>query len=116
MMEYPCKSTTMPIYIGGVPYKDGIPTLQEEIYKNICASEPDMVNHPPHYGGKVETIDYLEDKLTHEEFVGYLKGNVLKYMSRLGKKDKPVQDAKKAKWYLDRLISTYEAEGKNIAS
>lgn len=111
-MEYTHKSTTGPVYIGGFSYQGGIPTLQEEI---CIPFEPDMVNHPPHYGGKVETIDYLEDKLTHEEFVGYLKGNVLKYMSRLGKKDKPVQDAKKALWHLDRLISFYEEDGKNIA-
>ena len=46
----------------------------------------DNVNHPSHYLGKVEVIDYIEDKLTDEQFEGYLVGNVLKYISRYRKK------------------------------
>jgi hypothetical protein len=42
-----------------------------------------------------------------EEFLGYLKGNILKYVSRYRHKHKePVKDLKKAAWYLDKLIST----------
>jgi hypothetical protein len=39
----------------------------------------------------------------------HLMGQVYKYLMRLGKKDAKIQDARKAKWYLDRLISTYES-------
>lgn len=69
---------------------------------------PDAVNHPTHYQGKVEVIDVIEDKLTAEEFCGFLKGNVIKYTLRAGKKDDTVQDLKKAKWYLERLIARVE--------
>lgn len=64
----------------------------------------DSVNSPEHYTtGGIETIDYLKAKMTHEEFRGFLIGNVLKYVSRYPLKN-GVEDLRKAKWYLDRLI------------
>lgn len=66
----------------------------------VKPAEPDMVNHPPHYTfGGIETIDYIKAKLTPEEYRGYLKGNILKYGSRVGHKGDPAQDAGKLKWY-----------------
>jgi len=66
-------------------------------------SAPDMVNHPPHYKtGGIETIDYLQAKLTPEEFAGYCRGNALKYLSRAGHKDATAQEVGKAIWYLER--------------
>ena len=64
----------------------------------------DMVNHPPHYTlGGIETIDFIQAKLTKEEFLGYLKGNVLKYGSRIGNKGAAVLDAGKLGWYANKL-------------
>ena len=64
----------------------------------------DMVNHPPHYNqSNVECIDAIEAQLTTEEFRGYLKGNVAKYMWRERHKG-GIESLKKAKWYLSRLI------------
>ena len=64
----------------------------------------DMVNHPPHYNqSSVECIDAIEAQLTTEEFRGYLKGNVAKYMWRERHKG-GIESLKKAKWYLSRLI------------
>ncbi len=57
-----------------------------------------------HYSGGIETIDYIEDKLTKEQFEGYLLGNVLKYLSRYNKKDKSINDIKKAMTYLYWMI------------
>ena len=63
----------------------------------------EKVNHPSHYNqGKVETIDILKDCLTEEEFIGFLKGNVLKYLHRYKYKN-GLEDLNKASWYLDRL-------------
>jgi hypothetical protein len=71
----------------------------------------DMVNAPPHYTvGGIETIDYIKAKLTPEEFIGYLKGNVIKYTSRAGKKDDIVQDLEKAQWYMNRQIKALKGE------
>jgi hypothetical protein len=67
----------------------------------------DLVNHPPHYtAGGIETIDFLQAKLSREEFIGYLKGNVLKYGSRLGKKGDISVDAGKMAWYATKLKDT----------
>ena len=64
----------------------------------------DMVNSPSHYTqGGIETIDYIQAKLSQEEFIGYLKGNILKYVSRAGLKDEIIQEYDKASWYLERL-------------
>lgn len=45
----------------------------------------------------------MESVLTHEEFVGFLKGNVIKYSMRQGKKDGSTDDAEKALHYLQKL-------------
>ena len=64
--------------------------------------EADMVNSPPHYTkGGIETIDFIKAKLSPEEYRGYLRGNLLKYASRMGAKGE--DDAGKAAWYADRL-------------
>ena len=62
----------------------------------------DAVN-PDHYkAGGIETIDYLQAKLSPEEFAGYCRGNALKYISRAGRKDDVAQEVRKAIWYLER--------------
>lgn len=70
----------------------------------------DPVNHPSHYTqGRWEVIDVIEDALTFEGVEGYLVGNVLKYVMRYRHKN-GVEDLRKARWYLDRLISRLEAD------
>ncbi len=71
-----------------------------EKYKKTTSST-DLVNHPPHYkSGGIETIDFIEAK-----DLNYRLGNVIKYVSRAGKKaSDPVQDLEKAAWYLQREI------------
>ena len=64
------------------------------------------VNHPDHYNqGKIEVIDYIEDIGMGEDFCA---GNAIKYISRYKYKSKPLEDLKKAKWYIERLIQQYE--------
>ena len=71
----------------------------------LQATETDLVNHPPHYkSGGVETIDFIEAK-----DLNYRLGNVVKYVSRAGKKESdPIEDLKKALWYLNREITVRE--------
>lgn len=62
----------------------------------------DNVRHPSHYcDGGIETIDFIRAKLTPEEFIGYCKGNALKYISRAGKKGDAAEDMAKAVIYLE---------------
>ena len=67
----------------------------------------DMVESPAHYtGGKTEAIDVITDAIKHASSVeaGFLQAQVLKYMLRMWLKQKPLEDAQKAQWYLKRLI------------
>ena len=67
--------------------------------------ENENVNAPQHYlHGKKETIDVINDCMTSDEFHGYLKGNILKYVSRYKWKGESLEDLQKASWYLNRLI------------
>lgn len=68
----------------------------------IYGQSIDMVNQPPHYTkGGIETIDFIEAK-----DLNYNLGNVVKYVSRSGLKGTRIEDLKKAKWYLEREISS----------
>ena len=65
----------------------------------------DAVNNPPHYKtGDIECIDAIKASMSAEQFIGYLKGNVEKYVWRMSYKGKPVEDLRKARWYIDRLV------------
>ena len=67
------------------------------------AAKPEAVNHPDHYNASpIECIDAIEAALTPEEFRGFIKGNVLKYVWR-EKHKAGDQDLAKAAWYLNRL-------------
>lgn len=62
---------------------------------------PDLntVTSPPHYTkGKVEVIDFIREQLGDDAFVGYCRGNVVKYMARGPHKGKG-EDYAKAAFY-----------------
>jgi len=52
-----------------------------------------------------EAIDIIQQLLTHEEYIGFLKGNILKYQLRLGKKDSVEADMEKISDYKRELNS-----------
>jgi hypothetical protein len=66
----------------------------------------DPVNSPAHYNfGSIEVIDAIEDW-----GLGFHDGNVVKYVARARHKGRRLEDLKKARWYLDRLITALEEE------
>ena len=72
------------------------------------------VNSPSHYNSNtMETIDLIRDSMEPEEYRGYLKGNIFKYISRYRYKDKenPLKDLLKAQWYLCKLIEDMKNDG-----
>lgn len=70
----------------------------------------DIINHPKHYTyGKIEVIDVI-DALN----LGFYEAQVFKYIARYRYKN-GIEDLKKARWYLDRLISKLEHEQSNQA-
>ena len=81
----------------------------EEEAAGWVADAVDVVNSPPHYKtGGIEAIEGIEASMGPEAYAGYLKGNIMKYMWRYERKGKPVEDLKKAQWYLGRLIAAQE--------
>ena len=76
--------------------------------------EPDPVNSPVHYNKlDVEAIDLIEMSMTKDEFLGYLKGNVLKYIIRYKHKGKAGEDLDKGKWYLEKLRNKINEQPSN---
>lgn len=72
-----------------------------------AAIQSDAVNHPQHYTtGSIECIDAIEASMTKEEFQGYLKGCIVKYVWRYRHKNNPQQDLEKMLWYGNRLRAT----------
>jgi len=71
---------------------------------------PDLINHPPHYTGHpsgVECIDIVE----HYNFN---VGNAIKYLWRHEEKGAPIDDLRKAQWYVAREIQRREEEQRAI--
>ena len=76
----------------------------------IKFSFPNDPISPDHYKvGGIETIEFIEAKLSPEEFAGYCKGNMLKYITRAGHKDDAGQDMRKALWYGERWLRARDA-------
>jgi hypothetical protein len=70
----------------------------------------DTVNHPSHYtDGEIECIEAIEASLTADEYRGYLKGNIQKYVWRERLKG-GTESLRKAQWYIERLIRLDEAQ------
>jgi hypothetical protein len=67
----------------------------------------DTAINPPHYdsGGALECIEAIEALGIGPEFC---RGNALKYLWRLGRKGDALEDAKKAQWYINRLVKGLE--------
>jgi hypothetical protein len=83
--------------------------LAHEVDKMLELLPEPEVNHPAHYTvGKIEVIDYLQDKMPPEMFEGFCVGNALKYISRYRFKG-GVADLKKAAWYLNKIIGVKES-------
>lgn len=103
-----CSINRFKLYIP-VNVKDLFPKKDRPILEPTI-NNSDPIN-PEHYkAGGIETIDFIEAKFTVERLIGFLLGNVMKYVSRSDKKENELQDLKKAKWYLYRAIQVLEKQ------
>ena len=66
----------------------------------------DPVNKPLHYtnNGSIECIDAIKASMSFEQFEGWLRGNVFKYLWRYPEKGQ-LEDLRKAQFYLNKLIT-----------
>lgn len=71
-----------------------------------------MIYKPSHYENlKLDPLDIMFSNFTKEEYIGFLKGNILKYLLRYESKG-GVEDLLKCKSYLNMLIAV-EKIGEN---
>ena len=67
--------------------------------------DADNVNHPQHYTGGIECIDAMLQQFGKEQVKSFCLLNAFKYLFRCNKKhDTPIEDIKKAIWYLNKYI------------
>lgn len=70
------------------------------------------VIRPKHYKvGGMDTIKILKTKMTPEEYKGFLKGNIMKYLTRADYKN-GIEDYEKAQYYMNELVKTVKENNK----
>ena len=69
----------------------------------MSKKKEDLISNPPHYTKGIETTRYIRSW-----DMDYVRGNIIKYVTRFPYKGTPVSDLKKARWYLDYLINEEE--------
>lgn len=106
--HYPCS------YCGWSPPRDVIITEKAEEARQRVTEQADLsspseaVDHPAHYGGEDNPYEVI--KVIEAWGLSFNLGNTVKYIGRHDSKDDPLQDLKKARWYLDREIARMEDE------
>jgi hypothetical protein len=85
----------------GIPKNSLLRTINTDGEEDILSK---MVDHPQHYGGKDNPYEAI--KVIEAWDLDFCLGNVVKYISRAGKKGewKYREDLEKAAWYLNRAI------------
>ena len=88
------------------------------ITQNTNEEKPDMVNHPKHYTSGtlgIEAINTMKMCSTEDEFMGYLRCNALKYISRFENKN-GLEDVKKCAWYVKKYLTVQGLDEKDCRS
>lgn len=93
------------------------PTILSQITSSRGTTSGEMTSmhveseNPEHYRNKsVEPIDAIRAWLGDDGFVAYCRGNIIKYTARLGDKDAPISEAKKAQVYVRWVVETLEGK------
>ena len=85
--------------------------MDKQPFHLVPLPKDERVNSPSHYtNGSQEAIVTIEEAIETAPSVkaGMLQAQVLKYLLRVWLKDNPLEDLKKAQWYLTRLIDSLE--------
>lgn len=84
----------------------------DELFCSYRIPENDAVHSPKHYtSGGIECKDAIKAALSPEEFKGWIKGNIIKYIFRERLKNGD-EDIRKADKYMDWLIEEIEKKDK----
>lgn len=84
--------------------------LEQDLNEYI-GQDIDVVNHPSHYTkGRIECIDAIDSATTGKSGIeAVCVANIIKYLYRYEEKN-GLEDVKKAKWYINKLISELESK------
>lgn len=63
-----------------------------------------------HYESEHQPIETMQENMSTLEFIGFLRGNIIKYACRMGKKGEALADAEKMQRYADWLVKTIRGE------
>ena len=86
-----------------LPRKRGI----VEMETSDSQPQPQPQPHDFHYTQmEVQPWEVQEAILTHEQFIGYLMGNIIKYAMRQGRKPSSPEDGAKCRAYIEKLQDT----------
>lgn len=99
-------------------YKDDKPyiiRLAEETLEPVKQEEADEVpeHYDEHYQGDVQPIELMQSVMDTEAFMGFLRGNIIKYACRLGKKDDVSKETTKILRYAEWLDKVAKGEKVN---
>lgn len=85
----------------------------DNVYK-VEKTQPAEENEPAapnaHYQTNIQPIEFMQANMTPEEFTGFLKGNIIKYTARCGKKDDPNKEVDKIIQYSKWLRDAYAGD------
>lgn len=91
---------------------DDAAEADDEADLNECIGQDvDVVNHPSHYTkGRIECIDAIDSATVGKSGIeAVCVANLIKYLWRYEEKN-GLEDVKKAKWYINKLISELESK------
>ena len=83
-------------------------TLVEEALSPVKDEVPEHFEE--HYQGEVQPIELMQSVMSQEAFMGFLRGNIIKYASRLGKKDGVAKETTKILRYAEWLDKVAKGE------
>lgn len=98
--------------------------LEEETLAPVKCEEADKIPFKPkeaevpehfdeHYQGDVQPIELMQSAMSKEAFMGFLRGNIIKYACRLGKKDDVAKETTKILRYAEWLDKVAKGEKVN---
>lgn len=80
------------------------------IKQDKTVKAPSHKNYDEHYQTEYQPIEVMQANMTQDEFIGYLKGNITKYILRIGRKDDVKKEAAKIRRYAQWLEQVVNGE------
>lgn len=95
-------------------YKDDNPYIMTLAEGNLSPVNDKVPEHyDEHYQGDVQPIELMQSTMSTEAFMGFLRGNIIKYACRLGKKDDVAKETTKILRYAEWLDKVAKGEKVN---